>query len=540
MQALANFEREDFVTKQNLRDFAVSTSTRGGSMKRTLTATLALLLASLGLPMAVAQDYKDEVRSYPPDLTETFRPALPQDFYPGGEPALGPLAGAISIFDVVVSNTNANLKNTNTTANSEPSIAIDPANTNKITILAFSGGWGATAPIWYSSNGGSLWTLDHTIPNPPGLSQNCPCDQNPDYGLSGRLSATFLHNDTAGKDVYSSNTWDPTIESDWLWFVSGGVTQTTNQQGIGNPDQPWLLVNKDPKNPTNSNVYAAYDNFDGAPDMRVAVAPGNPPDFTTDKLVGYSAPGTNPGLRLAKDLNSLAMYAMWQQCVSNCGGDPKTIAFYLNRSTDGGKTWSLNGSSTGLLLVETQSTQPTPKFGTVNALLGGIDHLAVDPNNGDVYVVYGNKDTSTRIDRLSIAHLTANGSGGLKWLNNYFVVGQAETALPSVAIAKNTKGTIGVLYTNFDGIDLTTKLPQFSVFLALSDDHGKSFTYNRLEKFLSTTKDNGNARQRVLGDYQQLKAVGNTFYGVFSGNGVPFGRPFANIDPIFFKTTVSD
>jgi hypothetical protein len=505
-----------------------------------LIATLASILACLSLPVALAQG-KDQDRDYPPDLTETYRPALPEDYYPGGEPALGPLPAAISIFDVVVSNTNTNLKNTNKTANSEPSIAIDPANTNNISIMAFSGGWGATAPIWYSSNGGSLWTLENTIPVPPGLPKNCPCDQNPDYGVHGRLSATFLDKDSSGnKDAYTSITWDPTTKSAWNWFVIGGITQTTDQKGIGSTDQPWVLVNTDPKVSSNSNSYVAYDNFSGAPDMRVAVAPSNPPDFTTDKLVGYSAPGGNPGLRLAKDVNSLAMYAMWQQCILNCGADPKTIAFYLNRSTDGGQTWTLNGFSTGILLVETQSTQPTPKFGTVNALLGGIDHVTVDPNNGDVYVVYGNKDTSTGIDRLSIGHLTDDGSGGLKWVDSHFVVGQAETALPSVAIANNSKGTIGVLYTNYDGIDTKTGLPQFSAFLAISNDHGKSFTYNRLEKFLSTTGDNGNSRQRVLGDYQQLKAVGNTFYGVFTGNGVPFGRPFANMDPIFFKMTVSD
>jgi hypothetical protein len=46
--------------------------------------------------------------------------------------------------------------------------------------------------------------------------------------------------------------------------------------------------------------------------------------------------------------------------------------------------------------------------------------------------------------------------------------------------------------------------------------------------------DNGDPRQRVLGDYMQMKAVGNCFYGSFTGNGVPFGRPFANTDPIFF------
>src|SRR5262249_22828657 len=44
--------------------------------------------------------------------------------------------------------------------------------------------------------------------------------------------------------------------------------------------------------------------------------------------------------------------------------------------------------------------------------------------------------------------------------------------------------------------------------------------------------------QRVLGDYNQVKAVGTTFYGVFTGNGVPLGRPFANHDPIFFKVFV--
>jgi hypothetical protein len=36
-----------------------------------------------------------------------------------------------------------------------------------------------------------------------------------------------------------------------------------------------------------------------------------------------------------------------------------------------------------------------------------------------------------------------------------------------------------------------------------------------------------------------LNELGASFEGVFPGNGVPFGRPFANIDPIFFKTTVS-
>jgi hypothetical protein len=45
---------------------------------------------------------------------------------------------------------------------------------------------------------------------------------------------------------------------------------------------------------------------------------------------------------------------------------------------------------------------------------------------------------------------------------------------------------------------------------------------------------------RPLGDYQQLKALGETFYGVYSGDGLPFGRPFQKIDPIFFKTSIKN
>jgi hypothetical protein len=38
----------------------------------------------------------------------------------------------------------------------------------------------------------------------------------------------------------------------------------------------------------------------------------------------------------------------------------------------------------------------------------------------------------------------------------------------------------------------------------------------------------------------QMKVVENTFYGAFTGNGVPFGRPFANHDPIFFKVSIQE
>jgi hypothetical protein len=95
-----------------------------------------------------------------------------------------------------------------------------------------------------------------------------------------------------------------------------------------------------------------------------------------------------------------------------------------------------------------------------------------------------------------------------------------------------------VLYDTFDGIDSQTGLPIFSAHLSMSFDHAMTFQDVILETFLSPAKDNNDPRRRVLGDYHQLKSVGTGFYGVFTGNGVPFGRPFSNTDPIFFKTFV--
>lgn len=529
-------------------------------MKRLLTLTACAFLAVLFSASALtaqnsASTNVNDIRDFPPDFNDYFRSAIPEDLLPMGQPALvtpvmnlgGPPV-KLFVADVVVNNTDPNLKNTNTTGDSEPSIAINPLNPNEIDILAFSGAWGATnAPVWHSANAGAIWTLEKTIPEPTGITAaGCPCDQAPDYGRGNRLSAVFLDVDNFGIDAYSGTTTDPTTSSAWQWFTTGGVAQRTNQQGTGNADQPWLLVNQDPDNEAQDNVYVAYDNFSGAPDMRVAVAPGtNPPNFTVDSLAGFSQGQVNPGQRLAVDHRNGAVYTLFQQCptnIANCnniGADPKTINWFLNRSTDGGKTWGLNGSANGVQVATGQSTQPTPKFGTVNALLGGVNHVTVDPNNGDVYVVFGNRDPNTKNNRLSIVRLTDDGYGGLTIGTPHFVTGQVQAALPSVAVAKNSTGTIAILYMVFNGIDPQSGFPAFTAMVAGSNDHGVTFRSFKLESFLSPAKDTGDSRQRVLGDYLQLKSVGRTFFGVFPGNGVPFGRATSNIDPIFFRATVN-
>ena len=255
--------------------------------------------------------------------------------------------------------------------------------------------------------------------------------------------------------------------------------------------------------------------------MRIAVAAGSdPPDFTIDNLAGFSQGEINPGQRLAVDPNSGAVYTLFQQCpitVANCNNiaaDPKTIHWFLNRSTDGGHAWTLNGSSTGIQVATGQSTQPQPKFGTVNAFLGGVNHVAVDPNNSDVYVVFGNRDPKTANNRLSMVRLTSNGKGGLKIGKLHLSPARCKLRCLPWPLRRTAREPSG---SSTSSITDSTKKPDFrptpQTWRSAITTASHSPPIHR-RSCLSTAKDDGDQRQRVLGDYEQLKAVATTFYGV--------------------------
>ena len=512
-------------------------------MRTRLIQTIASFTILSGVaPSAMAAD--SSVRSFPPDLNKYQRPAIAQDQVPQ---RLAPSAATtILVVDAVVNNTDPNLKNTDTFNDGEVSIAINPNDPNRIVMTAFSGSWGATAPLWFSTNGGNLWTKRFTINPPPGVPGvlGCPCDQTIDFTKTNALAGTFLTAGLGATNIYSAESFNLlSLTGAFNYFQSPpGVAQATNHlNGINNEDQPWLLVGSRPILPgepigSNEKVYVGYDDFNTAPDMRVAVAsPTDPLIFTIDRRSGFSTGFVNPGHRLATDPRSGAVYSLFQRRIAPGAGASQNINYMLNRSLDGGQTWTLNGSPTGIVVANADSTQPQPKFCKVNALLGGADHAAVDPVNGDVIYVYGNRDPITTNNRLAMRRLTANGVGGLTIGPQLFVTGQVQAAIPSVAIT--TDHTIGVFYYTCDGFS-GTGFPIITAHFAVSMDGGANFTDNTLETFLSPAKDNGDPRQRVLGDYMQVKALGKTFFGGFTGNGVPFGRPFANNDPIFYKVSI--
>ncbi|MSU59830.1 MAG: choice-of-anchor D domain-containing protein [Pedosphaera sp.] len=521
---------------------------------------------------------------------------LPAAAQPAGIPA------KILIRDTVVHNTDANLNKDDDEGDTELSIAVNPANQFEVVVSGFAERWNqGDAPLWHSQDGGITWTKDFVISPPdmwPGLLG--PADQAIDFRRDGSLVGAFLGvlpavdnlgapvltvgGRPVGNNYVFTASWNNLLDlTTWTWKTDGAGKAVTTQPGatvtpgVRTPvqplppappttftrvltDQPWLLVNRDPTVAAQDNVFVAYDDFLGAPgpDMRVSVSLGvTPPNFLVagDKLTGNGNRfGINPGHRLATDPRNGTVYDLWQSTlgagVGPGAGGSKNIDFKLNRSTDGGTTWTLNGNATGIIVANANSTQPN-KFGDVNALLGGALHAAVNPANGDVYYVYGRRFNlvlpwfgSMPFERLAIRRLTANVAGGLDIGAESFVTGFVDAAIPSVAVT--TEGTVGVLYYTLEGTEVKAgkTYPIFTAHLAFSRNQGGTFTDIPLCKFRSAAEDNGAPDQRVLGDYMQLKAVGRTFYGAFTANGATLGRPkvmgepIQNHDPVFFRVSM--
>jgi hypothetical protein len=512
------------------------------SRAATSTAILAFTIAGFTVAAAKADDIG---RGSPPDNNSYSRAVVSEDFDPlntAGKSLGEDKAVQFDVFvaDTVVNNTDPDLKNTDTFNDGEVSIAIKPQHPSEIVITAFSGSWGLRAPLWRSRNRGNTWTKEFTVNPPSGVGgvPGCPCDQTVDFTQFKDLAGAFLT--LTPDNIYSALNRNPAALTFHYFESPPGVAQATNHlDGVNDVDQPWLLVGPQLA-AGGENVYVAYDDFTNVPNLvvRVAVATASDPlVFNIDHPTGspFNNGVINPGHRLAIDQTSGAVYSLFQNWKGSGAGGSQNIDYMLNRSTDGGNTWSLNGSSTGIVVANADSTQPRPKFCTVNALLGGVDHAAVDPQTGDVAYVYGTRDPTTGNNRLALRRLSDDGAGGLAIGPEIFITGQVQAAIPSVGITD--KGTIGVFYYTCDGTS-STGFPIFTAHFAVSTDRGATFTGLELETFLSPATDNSDPRQRVLGDYMQVKVLENQFYGGFTGNGVPFGRTFSNNDPIFYNVSV--
>ena len=142
----------------------------------------------------------------------------------------------------------------------------------------------------------------------------------------------------------------------------------------------------------------------------------------------------------------------------------------LNRWTDGGATWTLNSMAGRIIVPNADSTRPTPKFGTVNALLGG-STMRLSIQQRGYLLGLRNRDPGTGNDRLAIRRIQDNGGGGVTVGPENFVTGRVEP--PVLRSLGSAIGTVGVFYYTFDGCRM--ELPIFSAHFAVEQRPGSYF-----------------------------------------------------------------
>jgi hypothetical protein len=434
----------------------------------------------------------------------------------------------------------------------EPFVAVNPTDPNKIVVssFAFDGVFvtGPSAPlaasIWYSTDGGSTWGLRFPIPTFPVPDEGVPNDQTFAYDSSGTLHAAMLSfgfsHANPGLNLFHGTTADPDKDgvngrpaSVWHWDTNRVNLPIPTQSKA---DQPWLALQ-------GNHAYVGYGFFEhGSVQAQVSASSDGGATFTSDNAISNrTSAWSNPGIRVAAGQDG-HVYAVFANADPSKAllrqGQPQQFHYRLNESSDGGVTWKYTTSSRlgGLVVDDGTSLQLGASFGGVNALLGSITAVAADLSGDHVYVVYGKQD-ATGTDRLYLAEFHHDGSGNLVERANpvaLSVPGQ-RAALPSVAVTAN--GRVAVQYDTFTPDD-----GQFHLHLAVSTTQGVTFADQDLYDFTTTgipfPFTGGN---RLLGDYQDITALGNTVFGTFAARGnVNAGGVDTTdkVDPFFYSVTL--
>lgn len=406
-------------------------------------------------------------------------------------------------------------------ADTEPSIAVNPTNPLDIAVVAFSGNWSATtaAPVWRSSDGGLTWRRVAQIPQPVAGS-NGPGDQKLAFDNAGRLHVAELGVNTGG------------VLADFVYRQTGAVDALLTPGAAYGDDQPHLDIDRSAAGPCSGRLYSPWLNFGVARPRSTVSNSANRGVTLADVGAGDNGTFPNRTSRVAIAPNG-RVYLIYKTREGGLTAEPNAFEnahFRVNRSDDCGATWTGLGAA-GVSVHGAGAVQTffTNQFGApprpVARARSSDAWIAADPGDGDVYAAYVQRDGSG-FGQVFVARSTDQG---VTWTTRRVTSGTHHSAYPEIAVAAN--GAVGVLYVDFeDNGSVTTFRHRF----ARSFDNGGTWNDQILQSMNPATLSNA-ASGFLWGDYEGLTAEGNTFYGVFTGQST--GRTTLQFDPVFFRTS---
>lgn len=399
--------------------------------------------------------------------------------------------------------------------NSEPSIAVNPLNPDQVMITAFGAG-AAVNPVFFSKDGGKTWVLHQYLAS---------SDTSLAWGTGGNVYLANLS--TSGAMIAAWKATRPELRHRFAPLARSHY----RPRGDG-ADQPWIEVATIDRA---DRIFVAFNDL-SQPSQTASIRYSLDRGTTwRNTVIERGVPGDGyDGAAVRVASRGTRVYAVFERFnARDTNGDELGEVVIVRDDAGGAGGFKDLGAGGVGVTIAGNVTLPQGFLGQER--LGSDLSIAIDPNDSN---------------RLSVAFAAVSGGrpfvavtlstdGGVTW-QQVFATTEG-SALPAIAIASN--GTIGLLYTNYDGSHLETRFTQsFDVFTSHSEETLSRFEDQSLVPVFDP----------FIGDYQDLVAVGNVFFGTFSASNetdafpkrpvllrdatrlgvtVPF-----SIDPYFFKT----
>jgi hypothetical protein len=401
--------------------------------------------------------------------------------------------------------------------NSEPSIAVNPANPNQVAASAFMAAPGgpplpSISPIYISYDGGDSWALD-SILDSAGPST---ADATLRFGSkSGILYAAILLFNTHELNILRGSNLLSADKMQKVYELHGDdqpfIEAITTGDGLKTHDV--VLVG------SNQGAYGPTAKLDDSLDAGTGVMPDNFTPSFLDRRGSTKFDGPSIRTAVLADGTVYEAFFNWRSFYKEPISETYVVSsdVTVQRDDQFGESGNPFGSLVdpddhfpGVLVAQNRPIRVLDMLG--GERIGSFLSIAADPNNSQhVYIAWIDGDAKT--DAL---HVKQSIDGGLHWSGDLI----DEPLAVSPGLAVNSGGTAALVYQQYkDGLWVTK--------VTLSRD-GSFVPKSQETVILSRAPSLHPAFQPLLSDYGNMVSVGSSFFGVFAANNFPDLADFPN------------
>ncbi|MFL5938567.1 MAG: hypothetical protein ACJ76U_17200 [Gaiellaceae bacterium] len=468
---------------------------------------------------------------------------------------------------VTVVNMIPNSLSNETFQDSEPNLAVNPANPLEIAGTAFTvdPGGGSNAPIFVSTDGGNTWSLNLILPGVAGSFVGT-FDITLRFAASGLLYLAFLRQPSTGLrlDVmrtanFATPSPAPTIlvDADTSPGPDQPFLQAATQLGGNGASRDHVYIGDNDRPGTSTRTSTVEFSNDAA-----NAAPPSPAGFVkriveSRGTLFQDAPQVRPAIH--PDGTVYVAFSAWRTSIAGGHGCDIVVVRDDSWATGASPFSALSEppapTGDGSVGVRVARGVPVPFFAFIGQQrIGGDVAIAIDPrDSSNVYIAWGDTTGGTYTIRVRRSQdRGATWSGDLRTITN----------ATNASLAINSRGVLGLLYQQVTGTGASQRW--VTHLERTSNDFG---TITDLVLATVPASTPGKSFDPYIGDYAYVLALGKTFYGIFSANNTPDPANFPNgvtfqrnrnaatktlrgvdgvttipasIDPFFFKVTTID